>query len=422
MRIASWLVPVLVVATVACSGCKKKKAPIDAPPPPIDAPKKDISTGAGPGPRQLVALGDPFHAEADGPGAGEPGLAVDADGKPLLAWIEKNKVHVRRWNGSAWDTLGTAPVNGEKGRASGRPSIAFEDGGSILVGWLELNKNDISVFQVARWKDNAWAPLGELGGGKAHVIDPVLATSPFGAITVWREPEKPGVEVVHVAALDATGAWKPLGGAPVSLSPSGSPLGGSDGILRGAPDSTTGVAPAIATSKGGVLVGWIERSPAPVLQLRRWDAATSTWTEVPAPEGADGDSTLAIALSPDGTATVALSYNIGLRQVVTLAPGATEWTKIDVPEMANGYVRDQRLASVEDGRVLFSYSFGGRFAWWDGKQWTATPVGVMAPSMVVPVAVGGPGGGVFVGWSQGPANGPARVRVLEVKKEALGQK
>jgi hypothetical protein len=405
MRISTWLVPVLVIATVACSGCKKKKAPIDAPPPPIDAPEKDISTGAGPGPRQLVALGEPFHVEADGPGAGDPGLAVDAEGKPLLAFVEKGKVHVRRWNGTAWDALGTPP-NGETGRASGRPSIAFEDGGGILVGWLEMNKNDISVFQVARWKDNAWAPLGELGSGKEQVVDPVLATSPFGAVAVWREAEKLGVDVVHVASLDATGAWKPLGG---------------DGTLRGAPDSTTKVAPALATSKGGVLVGWIERSPAPVLQLRRWDAASSAWIEVPAPEGADGDSTLALALSPDGTATVSLSYNIGLRQVVTLAPGATEWKKIDVPELSNGYVRDQRLAAVEDGRVLFSYSFAGRFGWWDGKEWTATPVGVMAPSMVVPYAVGGPGGVVFVGWSQGPANGPARVRVLEVKKQALGE-
>lgn len=407
MRIASWLLPLALAATAACSGCKKKKAPIDAPPPPIDAPKKDISSGAGPGPRQIEKLGEPFAAEPDG-SAGDPGLAVDKDGKALLSWVEKGKVHVRRWNGTAWDAIG-APPNDATARASGKPSIAFEDGGTILVGWLEMNKQDVAVFQVARWKDNAWTPLGELGSGKQPVLDPVLEVSPFGAIAVWREPEKLGVDVVHVAALDATGTWKPLGG---------------DGILRGAPDSTTKRPPALATSKGGVLVAWIERSPAPTLQLRRWDAAASAWTEVPAPEGADGDSTVAVALGPDGTATLALSYNIGLRQVVTLAPGATEWIKIDVPEVANGYVSGQRLVAAEDGRVVFTYPFGGRFAWWDptAKVWIATPVGVMAPSPVVPIATTGPGGVIYVGWSQGPANGPAKVRVLEVKKAALGEK
>ena len=76
------------------------------------------------------------------------------------------------------------------------------DSGGILVGWLELNKQDISVFQVARWKDNAWAPLGELGGGKQHVSNPLLEVSPIGAVAVWREPESLGVDLVRASVLD----------------------------------------------------------------------------------------------------------------------------------------------------------------------------------------------------------------------------
>ena len=404
MRIATWLLPVLVVVTASCSACKKKKAPIDAPPPPpIDA---DISTGAGPGPRQIVEMGAPFSAEPDG-AAGEPGLAVDRDGKALLTWIEKGKVHVRRWSGTEWDAIGTPP-NEATGRASGKPSIAFEDSGSILVGWLELDKQDINVFQVARWKDNAWTPLGENGSGKQHVADPVLAVSPIGAVALWREPEKLNMDVVHVSVLDAAKGWQPLG---------------EGGVLRVTPESTTRRAPALATSAAGVLVGWIEVAPAPVLHMRRWDAAASKWTDVPdPPEGADGDSTLALAFAPDGTITCSLSYNIDLRQIVTLAAGATEWTKIDVPEVSNGYVSGQHLVAAEDGRAVFTYPFGGRFAWWDGKVWFATPVGVMAPSPVVPAAATGPGGVIYVAWSAGPANAPAKVRVLEVKKQGLGEK
>src|SRR5881392_4128490 len=87
-------------------------------------------------------------------------------------------------------------------------------------------------------------------------------------------------------------------------------------------------APALSTSTAGVLAGWIELSPAPTVQLRRWDIA-GKMTEVPSPtnvdnEGVDDESTLAVALSPDGTVTVSLSFSAGLRQIIQLAPGATE--------------------------------------------------------------------------------------------------
>lgn len=402
-----WLLPVLLAAAAASSGCKtKKKLPIDAPPPPpIDA---DISTGAGPGPRQLETLGEPFTAEADG-SAGEPGLGVDRDGKAVLAWVEKGKVHVRRWSGTAWDPLG-APPNEASHRASGTPSVVGEESGAIVVAWQEMNKDDVNVLQVARWKDNAWVALPALGSGKAGqgVMDPVVAGSPVGLVAVWRETEAAGKDAVHVARYDeAATAWQPMG---------------EGGLLRAVAEGTTRRAPALSTSKAGVLAGWIEVAPSSTLQLRRWDAAASTWTEVPAPEGVDDNSTLAVALGPDGTISVAMSYAMGMRQVVQLPSGATEWVKIDVPELANGYAPGQRLVAAEDGRLIFTYPFAGRFGWWDGKVWTSTPVGVLAPTELTPVAATGVGGVVYVAWSQGPANGPSRVRVLEVKKKALGEK
>lgn len=400
-----WLLPILV-ATAACSGCKKKKpVPIDAAPPPIDA---DISSGAPPGPRVTVPLGEPFSADADG-AAGEPGLAVDKDGKPLLAWVEKGRVQVRRWNGSAWDPIG-APPNDTTHRASGKPSLVFEPSGAIVVAWQEMNKKDVNVLQLARWKDNAWTMLPELGDGKAPVMDPVVDTSPLGLVAVWRASEALGKDAVHAKMLppDESKGWQPVGDQLE--------------ILRVAADGTTRRAPALATSKAGVVVGWIEMAPAPVLHVRQWDpSGTSTAVPEP-PEGADGDSTLALALGPEGEITLSLSYNIGLRQIVTLPLSAVEWKKIDVPEVSNGYVNGQRLLAHPDGRVLFTYPFGGRFAWWDGKVWIATPVGVMAPSMVVPTIGAGAGDSVYVAWSAGPASAPAKVRVVEIQKKGLGEK
>ncbi len=400
MRTVRWIAPLVAAAAVVAAvtaGCKKKQdvpAPVKA----VDAAVKDISTGAGPAPRPLVELGEPVSADPDG-AAGEPALAVGRDGKPLLAWIEAGKVHVRRWSGTAWDVL-AAPPNAATHRATGAPSLAVEADGGVVVGWLEANPKDVAMLEVARWRDGAWTQLGVLGGGQP-VADPIVTSSALGPIAVWREALVAGGPVVVNVRVHGGNGWAPLG----------------DGVLRGGPDGTTLAAPALGTSGAHVIVGWVERSPVPVTQLRRWDAATSAWTTVPGPEGADNDSTLALAVAPDGVITVSLSFHAGLRQLVTRAPGAEVWKKIDVAELSNGFVTRQRLIAAEDGRAIFTYPYGGRFAWWDGKVWFATPVPVVGPSTVVPAAAAGPGGVVYVGWSAARPGGTAKVRVVEVKQQ-----
>ncbi|MBE7453413.1 MAG: hypothetical protein HS111_32480 [Kofleriaceae bacterium] len=379
------------VVSLVALGCKgKEQKPAAAPPPADAAVKKDTSTGALPPPRTLVPMGEPFSAREDG-SAGQPALAVTADGAALVAWVEGGGVHLRRWSGAGWDEVAPSPDQATN-RADGEPSLAVEPDGAVLVGWLERAKPEHDTLQVARWKDGAWSPLG--APASAPVSGAAVAASALGPVAVWVEAQTVQVRVHR------DGAWAPLG----------------DGTLRATPDGLVGVAPALATAGDHVVVGWIERTPAIVTSLRRWDAAAGAWVAVPPPEGADGKSHLAVAVVPDGTITVALTYTVGLRQVVTRAPGDVDWKIIDVPELANGYVDRTRLAGVPDGRVLFSYPFGGRFAWWDGATWIATPVGVMAPSQVVPAAAGGAGGVVVVAWSAGPPGKPERVRVLEVKK------
>jgi hypothetical protein len=391
MRLA-YLLPALLLAAPAC---KKKKSEVPPPPPPADAAVgvKDPSTGANPPPRPLEALGEPFTATPDG-NAGQPALGVAADGKALVAWIEAGSVYLRHWTGSGWETP-APPPNADTHQATGVPTLAVEPDGGVLLGWVEPDAGKVERLHVVRWKDGAWAPLGELGAGP--VSDPAIAASPLGPLAVWRQPSEGDRFAVQVRVHE-DGAWAPLG----------------DGLLRGVAESTTLAAPVIATGGSQLVVGWIERTPALVTNIRRWDAAASAWVAVPSPEGADPSSTLALAVVPDGTITVSLSYSVGLRQLLTLAPGATTWKEIDVPEVSNGPARDQKLVGAEDGRAVFTYPFGGRLGWWDGGVWTATPVGMMAPSDVVPAVTAGRGGVVFVGWSAGKAD-RHQVRVLEVK-------
>lgn len=399
MRLLRCLAALLLVAATV-TACKSKKP--DAEPAPASVPPRAVDAGAPstrdprPVAHPVVPLGEPFSADPAA-AAGEPDLVVDADGKPVMAWIEAGVVQVRRWNGTAWDLTGPSPNQATR-RAQGVPALAVEADGGLLLGWRETSARDVDMLQVARWKDGAWTALGELGNGKP-VEDPSLAASALGPVAVWREADDKGNVAVLVRALGAQG-WAPVG----------------EGVLRLEAEGTTRVAPALATRPGGaVVVGWIERAPTPRAAVRRWDPAKAAWEELPELEGADGDSTLALAQAPDGTLYAGVSFNAGLNRLVFLAPGAAAWKPIDVPELANGHVSRHQFTVGDDGRAVFTYPFGGRFAWWDGKAWTALAVPVMAPSTVVPAAAVGKDGFVYVAWTAAKPGGTDKVRAYSIK-------
>jgi hypothetical protein len=383
------LLSFLIVVSLA--GCKRKPQDDPATTKPSDArPLPDRGTADVLPAQEVTPVGAPLSADA-AQAAGAPAIEVDPSGKPVVAWSENGVVQVRGWDGAAWQPLGDV---GSK-RAEGTPVLAREAQG-MLLGWKEP-----TGLRVARWKDGAWRELGSPAGSTATAQDLAIAWSNVGTVAVWREPgSAPGTMVVRAAVHDPPG-WRPLGNG-----------------LRGVEDSTTEVAPALATRAGGpVIVGWIEKSPAPTLHVRRWNKDTGAWDTLPAPPGADGHSTLALTATPDGTLYAALGYTVGLRQLMSFGSGAMEWTKIGVPESANNPVQHQRLTAGDDGRVVFTYPFGGRYAYWDGKRWSPTSVGVVSPSTVVPAAAAAADGKVYVAWSDSPPGSgqPDRVRVFVVE-------
>jgi hypothetical protein len=390
----SWL----FLIALSLAACKRKPQDDPATTRPSDArPLPDRGTAEVLPAQQVTPVGTPLAADPALP-AGAPAVEVDADGKPVVAWIEGGMVHVRRWDGAAWLPLGEA-VNKATHQARGVPVLAREDQGLVL-GWIEPGAAKLDAVQVARWKDGAWTALGSPSTPTAPALDLAVAWADVGPVAVWREGTAARA-TVHVSVRGAKG-WAPLG----------------TGTLEGAPDATAHVAPALATRAGGpVVVGWVEKSPAPTLHVRRWNRTTSTWDTLPAPPGADGNGTLSMAATSDGALHAALGYTVGLRQLATFLPGAMEWTKIGVPESANGQVLEQRVTAGDDGRLLFTYPFGGRYAYWDGKRWSPTSVGVKSPSTVVPAAAGAADGKVYVAWSDSPPGStePDRVRVFVVE-------
>jgi len=125
----------------------------------------------------ITAGGSVLH-EADG-----PALTFDSSGAPVVAFvyvtqlpdglIENTDVYVTRWNGSAWQAVGSpvpstddAAGLGGAGGVSGsettslNPSIAAAPDGTLALSWEEASPDDTALYVWVRvWTGAAWAEL-----------------------------------------------------------------------------------------------------------------------------------------------------------------------------------------------------------------------------------------------------------------------
>lgn len=105
----------------------------------------------------------------------KPSLALDGDGRPVVAWQESDgfneNIYVRRWTGTDWQTVGTGPLSAENDTRSSpvptpaiNPSLAVR-GNDIYVAWEEMTIDKYSVIHV--WKSSnggAFSGVGSNGG------------------------------------------------------------------------------------------------------------------------------------------------------------------------------------------------------------------------------------------------------------------
>jgi hypothetical protein len=83
-------------------------------------------------------------------------------GTPYVAWQENNasadQVHVARWTGSAWTTVGGA-LNLDPTKPAGQPSVASV-GGTPYVVW-EDQSHGAGEVHLARWTGSTWSLVGD---------------------------------------------------------------------------------------------------------------------------------------------------------------------------------------------------------------------------------------------------------------------
>ena len=149
------------------------------------------------------------------------GLVVDASDHPVVSFTESDGAHynlyVQRWDGSAWQALGS-PIN----------PVAGQDV-SDFSGLALLNGNPVTVIQefdganynayVQAWTGSAWQTLGapiNLVAGQ-DVSSVKIAVNPAGAVAVAVQESDGTHSNAYVSRWDGS-TWQPVGGALNALS------------------------------------------------------------------------------------------------------------------------------------------------------------------------------------------------------------
>lgn len=150
--------------------------------------------------------------------AGQLHLALDGQGVPVATWTERDKttlanhVYAKRWNGASWDTLGGAAVDslvsmGSSPRAGG---VVVDDTGAPVVAVEGIGFTGNFDTRVLRWNGAAWEQLGSAFLSSYTydlVVDPV--DGKFGILA--------GRTSLGVSKWNrTTAAWEGLGGPIMS--------------------------------------------------------------------------------------------------------------------------------------------------------------------------------------------------------------
>lgn len=139
-----------------------------------------------------------------------PSVALDGQGRPFVAYLQGDvlgsEALVKRWNGSAWETLG-GPLNRAGPQYLASPVLALDAQGRPTVAWME-DHGGMDALYVARWNGRRWTALG----GRVNVTSatqPTITLNGHGdPVVAWVE-ETGSIGRVNAATWSA-GAWQRL--------------------------------------------------------------------------------------------------------------------------------------------------------------------------------------------------------------------
>lgn len=117
---------------------------------------------------------------------GTPAIALGANGRPVVAFMENGLVVVRRWDGpGAWQTIGAPLGNG----TANTVSLTIDVTGAPVVAWDHATatvSDGTSNVSVARWNATADAWVS-LGGVFVGAISPSIRARSADVALAWAE-------------------------------------------------------------------------------------------------------------------------------------------------------------------------------------------------------------------------------------------
>jgi hypothetical protein len=144
-------------------------------------------------------------------------------GAAYVAWSEYNgamigQVHVKRFDGSSWVSVGSSSLNVDATKNAFRPSIS-NVGGVPYIAWDESNGTAAQIY-VKRFDGSSWVMVGS---GALNIdttkdaIVPNLVSVGGNPLVGWQE-QSGGVSRLYVKRFDGTG-WNLVGGT-LNVNPS----------------------------------------------------------------------------------------------------------------------------------------------------------------------------------------------------------
>ncbi|MFC1611425.1 hypothetical protein ACFL6C_10730 [Myxococcota bacterium] len=347
-----------------------------------------------------------------------PTMTPGSAGRPILAWAESGEIYLLHWDGAAWQEVGpnSASAGGVSNDASFSvsPTVALDGQGRPVLAWAGGN----SEILVRRYDGVAWQEVGPgsasstgISGTSGVSIQPSIAIDPVTdePIVAWQD-RTDGNDQIYVRGFDGT-TWQELGVESASG-------GGISNTAVHSKEPTITIDPT-----GRPVVVWEDTVGGRVIYTRRFDGAA--WQEVNT-GSATGDgigSSLGNASSPaatsDSQGRVVAGWNqanILGGQVYLRRFEAGEWEQVGSPNGASGGLSDP-VGSAAWSSIAISASSRLFAAWgqedagvylkaFDGRGWvevgqsSASGAGIEASDSARPVMTLNASGLPIVVWAE----------------------
>ncbi|GHG74253.1 Ig-like domain-containing protein [Comamonas sp. JC664] len=151
---------------------------------------------------QWIPVGGTLKAHTTGTSASQSTMVMDGEGHPVVAWSESTppgpdgtaaRVYVSRWTGNEWAPLGNGLSATPGNTTADQPSLALGVDGEPLVSWRESD-GTTNRAHVRRWNGTTWQTLHGTSGAlpdATNVGSPQLQVDSDGIPWIATEARAP---------------------------------------------------------------------------------------------------------------------------------------------------------------------------------------------------------------------------------------